>query len=338
MWPFNRIRNQGADPAPSGGVTTVTGGTTDTVAEALLARANGTVVIPEDTGIVADCRAVWERAGAEMRVEGDLAPRLQPWMSWIMACLARDGNAYFRMTDSGNLLPSLLAEIQGGVDPRTWRYHLTDASPTQTRTVAVPARSVLHFRTNVQPSQPWRGRPLLARVTGEAVANLEASLARASRVPITRLIRAVDRVKDEQVKQFQKQFERAATSTASPMVMQADGVEDAGPPITDGILGLRSSLAGTVAQAYGLHPSFFDERANGATTREAWRQFINGTLEPLATVIADECVGKTGIETKINVSRLRIIDPMQQAKAYAQLIDAGWSEEDARRATGYVDE
>lgn len=320
MWPF-KPKSETAVSA------------TDAITEGLLARAQAQPPLPEDVASIAACQGVWERCGHSMVVEGDLAPQLQPWLPWVMSCLAHYGNAYFRLTASGRLLPALLANVQGGPDPRSWQYQLTDAAPTEPRTFTVPARDVLHFRIGVEPLAPWRGRSPLARLTASAAAQFEQRLADARPEFAISMDSPLDA---DDVRQLKQQLERLQRDQL-PVVLGDSSKVTPLPRLTDNVTAARRDLAAHVAQSFGLGASFFSDDSQGTERREAWRQFLNGTLAPIASMIERECSAKTGCDTTIDITALRLVDIVSAAKAYASFVDAGLDESEALRRAGLAD-
>ena len=329
MWPFTKRLD-----TPKSQATATTIDATDAITAGLLSRVQARQPIASDVAAVMACRGVWERCGHAMRVEGDLAPQLQYWLPWAMKCLATSGDCFFRLTPSNRLLPSLLATVQGGVDPRSWRYTLTDAAPTEPKTYTVEARNVLHLRIGIEPLTPWRGRSPLARLTSAAAAEFEQALGEQRPAYSVSLDTPLDA---DDVRQFREQIRRLQ-SDRLPILLGDDARVAALPSVGDTAIAARRDVAATIAQSFGLGAAFFAENVQGVASREAWRQFINGTLSPIARMIEMEATAKTGVQTRIDVTPLRLVDLVSAAKAYASFVAAGMSEDEALERAGLANE
>ena len=71
------------------------------------------------------------------------------------------------------LTPCALWSVHGQDDPASWLYRVTLNGPDSTRTVTLPAASVLHVRYSPHPSRPWQGRsPVRLAIDTARVAGL----------------------------------------------------------------------------------------------------------------------------------------------------------------------
>ena len=289
---------------------------TDAVTEGLLARARGRDPSPEDVAAVVACRGVWSRCGHSMAVEGSLSGQLQPLLPWIMSALAAHGNCYLRTLTSGRLMPCGLASIQGGAMPSSWEYHLTELAPTKARTVVVPGRSVIHLKINVDAMAPWRGRPPLLAGAARAPVEVERALVRLARQARTHLT-FDDKISPDQRRGIQTVLRESLEDDLTPMLAGRGGKFTQPTEIGAGIAATRGQLAAHIAVAYGLGAEWFAAEAGGTASRENWRQYLNHTLQPIASMIEREVGSKTGAETRISIERLRLVDLVSAAKAFA---------------------
>ena len=106
------------------------------------------------------------------------------------------------------------------------------------------------------------------------------------------------------------------------------------PPVVD----LRGSVAEHVLAACGV-PVALLGRADGTLARESWRQFLHGTVEPVARIVASELAGKLDTPgLAFEFSALRASDVQGRARAFAGMVGAGLSVDDAARIAGLIDE
>ena len=329
MWPYNKR----LDTPKSQTAADINA--TDAVVAALVNRAQARQPIPTDVAAIRACQQLWSRCGHAMRVEGELAEQLQPQLAWVMACLARDGNAYLRRTASGRLMPAVLADIRGGADPRSWTYRLQDAAPTESKTFVAPSRDVLHFRVGVEPLTPWRGRSPLGRLTGEAAAEFEQLLS--DRRPEYAISYPDMSLDADDIRQLKAQLDRLQQDRL-PVTLGDGAAVMPLPKITETVTAARSDVAAHVAASFGLGAGFFSQSTTGTSMREAFREFLNHTLQPIASMIGMEATSKTGIATEIDISRLRLVDLVAAAKSFAAFREAGMPEDEALERAGLAND
>jgi hypothetical protein len=81
----------------------------------------------------------------------------------------------------------------------------------------------------------------------------------------------------------------------------------------------RNAIAGV----FGVLPSLFDAAAQGPLVREAQRHLATWTLQPIASLLAEEASEKLGAEVSIDVIRpLQAFDAGAKARTISALIEA----------------
>jgi hypothetical protein len=80
---------------------------------------------------------------------------------------------------------------------------------------------------------------------------------------------------------------------------------------------------GGVLQAFGVLPALFDKSAQGPLVREAQRHLAAWTLQPIASLMAEECEEKLGVDTVIDVMRpTQAYDAGGRARAISTIVTA----------------
>ena len=89
-----------------------------------------------------------------------------------------------------------------------------------------------------------------------------------------------------------------------------------------------------VLTACGI-PAEFVEAGDGTARREAWRQFVFGSIAPLARMIEAELTAKLETPITLDFSELRASDLAGRSRAYKQLIEAGMTDTQATIISGF---
>lgn len=303
-----------------------------------IADSAATAALEAASGLVA-------RAFASADVEADEAVQavLRPdTMALIGRGLIRFGDVLFRIeTGRGrlSLLPAESWSVRGEPDPSRWDYQLTLAGPDKSVTYSdQEPGAVVHLRYAVSPGRPWEGiGPIIAaslagKLSAETAAALadESSGPRGSFLPLPK----VDG-EDDTVELLKADIRKAGGSmlavedTAnswSTDTARAPGLSwtarrfGASPPAP--LVELHEIATREVLAACGVPPALVST-AQGTVMREAWRQFLFGTIAPLGRIVSDELSAK--LETEVNLSwdELRASDLQGRARAFQSMVRAG---------------
>ena len=197
------------------------------------------------------------------------------------------------------------------------------------------------------PAAPWRGLSPLAlqRETAELAANLETRLRQEAGGVVGRLISVpggsdVDDMAGD-LKTLNGGTMLVPTTAGgwegSPMDAPKRDWHatrlGADPPAAE--VSLRSDVIMHVLAATGV-PTDLVARADGTSRRESWRQFLSGTIAPVARLVASELAEKLdapGLE--LTFDDLRASDLTGRARAFGQLRDHGVRAEAAATIAGF---
>ncbi len=323
MWPFTRRERRQSDD--------FTGLVSDVLERATLGTgANARAVAVVEAAILR-----WQAPFAQADVSGLFGPRLKPWLPHIVRSLGTSGNAVLLLND-GTLSPAIYGTVTGGPQRASWMYHVDEVMPDGSAHKIVRSDSLLHFTINSSIAAPWTGRsPLsVASETSSALAEIEKRVSSAAQQPAVSVLQFNDEVSQEQGADLRTQLQEAGIK-GRPMVLSNGGKGDSiEPPFGASTRDLRQSLEASILLAFGIHPMALAEVPNGAAMKEAARQFHTTVLGPIAGMISQEVLLKTGIETEIDLSKSRFQNHLEAARSVKALFDAGFSKDEAAIAVG----
>ena len=100
-------------------------------------------------------------------------------------------------------------------------------------------------------------------------------------------------------------------------------------------MSLRSDAALAVLAACGVPPELVQGRGDGTARREAWRQFLHGTLQGTADVVGAELAEKLETPVTLSFDRLFASDIQGRGRAYQSMTAGGMEPERAARLAGF---
>ena len=261
------------------------------------------------------------------------------------SCLAMVGRALIRRgeivfyidTSAGmiDLLPCQSHDVDGGPNPATWVYRCTIGGPDMTHTYEqTPADSVIHITYARDPETPWRGiGPLqAAQLTGRLAAETLSALADESSGPRGHLLGIPVDGADPTVVQLRADLRNLAGKLALLETGDYGGApgggqvmlkpERLGPEPTAALVELFKISREDVLSCCGINPSLVMD-AQGTAQREAYRQFLFGTVAPLGKMVAAELSAKLDTEVSLDWGELRASDIAGRARAFGTMVSNG---------------
>ena len=329
---------------------------TDALITAITANAKGqTTAFPASIGALEAAAGLVGRAFASAVVETDSSAVLR---ALTPACLLLIGRSLIRRgeivlyidTTTGmlNLLPCQSHDVDGGPIPATWEYRCTVSGPERTFTFDhTPATGVVHLTYATSPETPWRGiGPLqAAQLTGRLAAETIAALADESSGPRGHLLGIPVDGQDPTVTQLRQDLKNMAGKVALLETGDWGGAagggmvnlkpERVGPEPTAALVELFKVSREDVLSACGINPSLVMD-AQGTAQREAYRQFLFGTVAPLGRMVAAELSEKLGAPIKLDWEELRASDIAGRARAFGILVGNGMEMDKAAGISGVM--
>ena len=295
------------------------------------------------------------RAFAAAEVDGDAEGLLDPATLYQMGYdLVREGQTVWLLEAGTGRLRLLRASTgtdvyHGGPAADGWTYQLTMSGPSITTTVRASADQVIHIRQNSDPTSPWRGRSGLAvaESSGGLAATLVRGLTAEGEIPsLTNHSSTVWTISD---RSRQHQGQPSIVAFGWPYQRRrraAGGQGDSSAPLTDwksytiqpeymaaGVL-LHALALQETAGVCGLPaPMVPGSAAAGPAHREAFRQFVALTVQPLGRILEAEVSRVLERPVRLLHHQLASADVASKARAFKALVE---NEIDRERALTLV--
>ena len=261
--------------------------------------------------------------------------------------LCRSGEALFAIEVRNGrvtLTPCGSWTVLGSDDPQTWRYQTILSGPSTSRTITLPAASVLHVRYAPHPDRPWSGRSpmMMALDTARAAGRLEKATSEELNFTQSQLIvprksasdyGVADTLNPETIQKIVSAF--AEHTHTGAFVIPADVTpQRLGPEPPDSFPLIRDRLENSILSMHGIPPALVAARGTGTGLREAFRQVLHSLLKPLGALVVEELQAKLHEDAELDFTVLRAGDLSGSARAVGSLTKAGMTIEDAREVAG----
>lgn len=359
-WPWQRRPAPPVEKRQAGGA-----GFTEAVTRALVDQAAGrTVATATATAALEAAAGCYQRAFMAAMIEpaSMATAALTPAIRGLLARdLIRRGEAVhvIDVDQAGRLTltPAGSWDVRGDANPGAWWYRLDVFGPTGTVTRYLPSAAVVHARYSIDPARPWFGIGPMgwASLTGRLLAEIEAALAdeaAGTRGHVLPMPQGPDGDGDaDNTEDPQAQLRRDIAGLRGKTVLvettaggwtegriaapQADWKPQrigANPPASLGMLRSETGLA--VLAACGVPIDLLAPNA-ASQRRESWRQFLHGSVQPVAELLAAELAAKLDTPgLRFNFDTLMASDLSGRARALGSMVKAGVPLADARRLAG----
>ena len=337
------------------------GAYSDGVLRLLLSRASGTVKgDPSALSALETASGLWSRSLSIARVEpqDEVTRAITPsFLADVGRSIVRHGSSIWAITVTNGRVVLTEAsgwDITGGSDPASWRYRLELAAPSGSGSIFMPSEGVLHFFWGHEPDRPWAGVPPLgfAASSAASAAGLEQRLSEELGGPVAHLLPIPsdggDGSNDDHLSDLKSDIAGARGSAvlvettaaawgegraASPQSDWKAQRLGADPP--EALVRLRSEGSMAVVSACGIPPSLMTSNSDGSAQRESFRRF-GVSVRAKAKEIAFELSAKLDRDITLNLDEMRADDRVGMARVVKNLVDAGFSIEDASKAAMLV--
>ena len=336
-------------------------GYADGVLSLLLSRATGTVRgDPSAIAALETASGLWSRSLSIARVEpqDEVTRTITPkFLATVGRAIVRHGSSLWAITVTNGKVVLTEAsgwDITGGSDPASWVYRLELAAPSGSESVSLPSEAVLHFFWGHDPDRPWVGTSPMGFSASSAAsaAGLEQRLSEELNGPVANIIPVPrdggDGSADDPLASLKNDISNArggallietvrggygegqAAAPAQDWKAQRLG---AAPP--DVLAKLRAEGSMALVSACGIPPSLMTSNSDGSAQRESFRR-MGVSVRAKAKEIAGELSAKLERDITLNLDEMRADDRVGMARVVKNLVDAGFSIEDASKAAMLV--
>ena len=295
------------------------------------------------------------RAFAAAGVEGDDG-LLDPGTLYQMGFdLVREGQSLWLLdANTGRLRLSRASTgsdvYQGAAARESWTYRLTLPGPSVTTTVRASADQVIHIRQNSDPTCPWRGRSGLAvaQSSGGLAATLVHALTAEGDIPISRIIPQPQGDSQNTADSIRQAITTGLRLALPETTTAGHGAGRSSAPLTDWKpyrLGPEYMAAGVQLHALALQetaavcglpaPMVPGAAAAGPAWREAFRQFVALTVQPLGRILEAEVSRVLERPVRLTHHALASADIAARARAFKSLIENNIDEAKALALVGW---
>ncbi len=334
---------------------------TDQITSAFVAGAEGTDSTPLAVAALETAAGFYGRSLAAAEVDAPepfkraLTPSL---LAQVGRDLIRSGESFHLIQvirGSLKLLPQASVTALGDdADPMGWTYLASEYGPSASKQRTVPAAQIIHIRYATDRARPWQGTPpwAWAGATSAAASGLETIVSREAQAPFGAILGLpaspqIDAGGDiTPLDALRADLSRAKGKT---LVMESPSQWQGNQPGTskNGAVDvtefglqrelldkLRTSTARDVLTACGVPLGLVIAEGDGTRSREAFRQFLTSSLQPVARLIGEELSEKFEVDVSFGFENLFAADIAGRARAFKQLIEGGLSPEIAGRNAG----
>ena len=291
---------------------------------------------------------LWGRAFASANVtpSGPIADALSPSvMQMIGRNLAEFGESLWVIEVEGGALHLEHASDYTIEGMREWIYDLSLSYPDGIVKRSLPAARVLHVRYAEDGDQPWKGiGPMQqASTTRRLVTNVETRLADETSarsgylIPVPEVTAAlqgdINKLKGKSVlvKSTADGWDQTTQAPKGDFESRRIGFS---PPQT--IKPLRDDVGRALLAAAGVPASLLGN-AGSSDTREGYRQFLHGTIQPVAKLILGELRYKLDSPgLSLDFDDLMASDIAGRARAFGVMVTGGTELERAAALSGLL--
>ena len=358
-WPWSKLEKRSG------------GGYTDLLTAGAESWAAGSRTSASETAALEAAAGAWARAFASASVANaadDVAAALSPiCLAQIGRDLIRRGESLLAISLGGNggllLTPAASWDLSGATaDPSSWVYRVDDAGPSGSRTRTLPSAGVVHVKYAFDPAQSWQGlgpldwaslsATLHSRAERALAEDVAASVGYVMPTPAGGENAADDDTDDDQLGALLGRLKalRGRLMVVDSMsgswggdhrdAPQQDWAQRRlGPEPDETLATLHGETARAIVAACGVPQALIFGGTGGASAlREAWRQFLHGSVAPVARLVEHELRTKLDApDLSLNFDSLFASDLSGRARAFQSMVGGGMDVAKAAALAGLME-
>ena len=244
------------------------------------------------------CSGMWGRAFASATITPVSVADI--FSSRVMMSIGRaliQKGEYICFNLDGKLMTASSATVRGGPEEEDWKYEITVSGPSRTLTYKLNSSDVYHFKYSEDILTPWVGVPPIAWASDTAnMAGLnEKRMAEESGamvgyvVPVPEVPQTTtDTQSFDELKTEIANLRGGLALVESVLHGWSEGRQGnpnsewearrlgANPP--QSLIALRTEVIKNLVAACGVPPTLVFEGGDAQSNREAWRQFLHGSV------------------------------------------------------------
>ena len=284
----------------------------------------------------------------EIRLEG---PHKDYWKAALSNTFLFDacrdvfitGNAVYSIGDK-RLERASCYEIRG--KRRPYRYELEFTYPDATITRKVREDAVLHLMLDPSLERPWEGRSPF--IFNDLLANTDKGLLEYSRFPHIRMtpfenLANSDDTSPNDQRRVAEGYRETIHSKAGVYSLPTRGPRDAPKALDhsdykfmpdEEAVELRKDLVNEAFECLGVPAALRDGTAPGQSVRQEYSRWIQGYLQPICDVLAEQISAALETDVKWDMKPARLPLISDQSSSVANLVKAGIEVDRAMKIVG----
>ena len=320
----------------------------DVVINAILQQYSNVITDATETAAVETAAGIIGRAFASATINTNAGITRRNLFD-IGRSLVRNGE-YVGLNFTSGLTEAQIQQIYGMYDRNEFVYDIRVNTPTEQQQGEYRGDEVVHIVYTHTDLTPYRGTAAhkIANLTSMMLFNLQSALKYELNTPQGFILPIPTRdggssTLDNLRNTIAQMKGRVATVESAQSLANTQGFQSqrewntvrlgANPPET-----LISLLKNLREEIINLWIPIALINSNGGSSREAWRQFLFGTIAPMANIVTEEIQNKIDPMFTLQFDELRASDITGRARAFNSLVSGGMDLTQAASLSGILNE
>lgn len=304
---------------------------TDRVVEEIIRGRNNPLADAMTTSALETAAGIIGRALMSARVISSGSLVTPSVLFAIGRSLVRHGE-YVAVETGGRLIQTTIHRVTGGTDRDGWRYELAFKVPDGRRATKVYSESDFLFVKYIDDGIRGQSPINIADTSSRILGNLTERVAEESGTPVGYLLPIPARdgasanvaglrnsIAQMAGRVLTVESAQSLANTAGFTRTSGWKTERLGMDIPVAVVSLMERIYNEVLSLCGIPLAIVTQ----SSQREAWRQFLFGTISPIGKLIEQEFQSKLGSEFRLEFDELRASDITGRARAFNSMVSSG---------------